>query len=159
MALKYFTRARDIGRHATFGPYVQDVNVAHAMEAVAWDALEKKNLEKAVTYMEKAAAEWLRLTPKYPHLPIIRSQYQEARRAAEWLPDENVPHILNLYDATREAYGEQDYDKAIAFMEEAARGWEELASKYPHVEDLRRRHQRALDLIGILREVQEKFAP
>jgi len=160
MALKYFTRARDIGRHATFGPYVQDVNVAHAMEAVAWGAFEKKNLEKAVTYMEKASAEWKRLIPKYPHLPVLRSHYQEARRTAEWFSDENVPHILDLYDATQEAYREQDYDRGIACMEEAARGWEELASKYPHAaDDLRDRHQRALNLIGVLREVQEKSTP
>ena len=110
--------------------------------------------------MEKAAAEWKRLIPKYPHLPIVRTHYQEARTAAEWLPDENVPHILDLYDVAREAYLKQDYDKGIACMEEAARGWKELASKYPHAaDDLKDRHQRALDIIGFLRDVQEKSGP
>lgn len=160
IALKYFTLSRKAGPHGTYGPYVQDINVAHAIESVAWYAFEKKNVEKAVTYMKKAAAELKRLILKYPHFPIVRSHYQEARIAAEWLSDEDVPRILELYDAAREAYEKKDFEKAINYMEKVARAWKDLASKYPlAADDLRGRHQRALNLIGFLREEQEKSAP
>jgi len=159
LALKYFTRARDIGYHGPFGPFALDTNVAHAMEAVAWYAFGKQDFEKAVAYMEKAAAEWKRLIPKYPHFAVLRNFHQQALIAAQWFPDENVPGILDLQAKAWQAYFEGDYAKAITYMEEAARGWKELSSKYPTAENLKDRHQDALDFIRLLREKQEEPAP
>jgi hypothetical protein len=160
IALEYFIRARDIGRLPVFGPFALDTMVAHTTESVAWDALENKDIQKAVTYMEKAAAEWKLLIPKYPHLPIIRTHYQQAQLAAQWFSDETIPRILDLGAAAREAltFPDRDFDKAINCMEEIARAWKELSTKYPASQDLGDRHQRALELIRTLREEREKSA-
>ena len=159
MALKYFTLARKAGRHGIFSPYALDVYMAHSKKAIAWYAWEKKNLEKAATYMQKAADEWKRLTAKYPDKSILRSHYQEARVEAEWFPDENVPYVLDLEVTARDAWQKKNLEKAITYMEKAAAEWKELVAKYPDASFLRNRYQAALIIIEGLRESKEKSAP